>query len=50
MDTKSVSSPIGSFDAAYNQIGLHKLSFIGQSKSKHPKDQKLQKSIDKFFF
>ena len=49
MDTKSVSSPIGSFDAAYNQIGLHKLSFIGQSQSKHPKDQKLQKSIDNFF-
>jgi len=49
MDTKSVSSPIGSFDAAYNQIGLHKLSFIGQSQSKHPKDHKLQKSIDNFF-
>jgi len=49
MNIKSVSSPIGSFDAAYNQIGLHKLSFIGQSKSKHPKDQKLQKSIDNFF-
>ncbi|MDB9770274.1 methylated-DNA--[protein]-cysteine S-methyltransferase [Gammaproteobacteria bacterium] len=49
MNTKSISSPIGSFDAAYNQIGLHKLSFIGQSQSKYPKDQKLQKSIDNFF-
>ena len=49
MNFKSVSSPIGSFDASYNQIGLHKLSFIGQSQSKHPKDQKLQKSIDNFF-
>ena len=49
MNTKSVSSPIGSFDAFYNQIGLYKLSFIGQSQSKHPKDKKLQKSIDNFF-
>ena len=49
MNFKSVSSPIGSLDASYNQIGLHKLSFIGQSQSKHPKDQKLQKSIDNFF-
>ena len=49
MDTKSVSSPIGSFDAVYSEIGLHKLSFIGQSQSKHLKDQELQKSIDNFF-
>ena len=49
MNIKSVSSPIGSFDAAYNQIGLYKLSFVGQSQSQHPKDQKLQKSIDNFF-
>ena len=49
MNTKSVSSPIGSFDAFYNQIGLYKLSFIGQSQSKHPKDKKLRKSIDDFF-
>lgn len=49
MNTKSVSSPIGFFDAVYNEIGLKKLSFIGQSRSGHPKDQKLQKSIDNFF-
>ena len=49
MNIKSVLSPIGSFDAAYNQIGLYKLSFVGQSQSQHPKDQKLQKSIDNFF-
>ena len=49
MNIKSVSSPIGSFDAAYNQLGLHKLSFIGQSQSKYPRDQRLQISIDNFF-
>ena len=49
MNTKSVSSPIGSFDAFYNEIGLIQLSFLGECKSKHPQDQKLQKSIDDFF-
>ena len=49
MIVKSVSSPIGFFDAIYNEIGLVKLSFIGQSKSKHPADDNLQRSIDLFF-
>ena len=41
MNIKSVSSPIGSFDAAYNQIGLHKLSFIGQSQSQASKGSEI---------
>ena len=49
MIIKSVSSPIGSFDAIYNEIGLVELSFIGQRKSKHSPDNKLQKSISLFF-
>jgi len=49
MIIKSVSSPIGSFDAIYNEIGLVELSFIGQRKSKHSPDNKLQKSINLFF-
>ncbi|MDC1401402.1 methylated-DNA--[protein]-cysteine S-methyltransferase [Gammaproteobacteria bacterium] len=49
MNTKSISSPIGTFDAFYNQIGLCKLSFIGQSHSEHPKDERLQKSVNNFF-
>ena len=49
MFIKSISSPIGSFDAIYNDVGLVELSFIGQSQSKHSKDDKLQKSVDLFF-
>jgi methylated-DNA-[protein]-cysteine S-methyltransferase len=49
MDIRSVSSPIGFFNAIYNEIGLKQLSFLGQKESKHPNDQKLQKSIDNFF-
>jgi methylated-DNA-[protein]-cysteine S-methyltransferase len=49
MFIKSISTPIGSFDAIYNDVGLVELSFIGQSQSKHSKDDKLQKSVDLFF-
>ena len=49
MFIKSISSPIGSFDAIYNDVGLVELSFIGQSQSKHSKDENLQKSVDLFF-
>ena len=49
MIIKSVSSPIGSFDAVYNEVGLVKLSFLGQSQSKHSIDDNLQKSVDLFF-
>ena len=49
MIIKSVSSPIGFFDAKYNEIWLVELSFIGQNKSKHPADDNLQRSIDLFF-
>jgi O-6-methylguanine DNA methyltransferase len=49
MIIKSISSPIGSFDAIYNDVGLVELSFIGQSQSKHSKDDNLQKSVDLFF-
>ncbi|MBC8221214.1 MAG: methylated-DNA--[protein]-cysteine S-methyltransferase [SAR86 cluster bacterium] len=49
MFIKSISSPIGSFDAIYNDVGLVELSFIGQSQSKHSKDDNLQKSVDLFF-
>ena len=49
MFIKSISSPIGSFDAIYNDVGLVELSFIGQSQSKHSKDDNLQKSDDLFF-
>ena len=49
MFIKSISSPIGSFDAIYNDAGLVELSFIGQSQSKHSKDDNLQKSVDLFF-
>ena len=50
MIIKSISSPIGSFDAVYNEVGLVELSFLGQSQSKHSKDDNLQKSVDLFFF
>ena len=49
MFIKSISSPIGSFDAIFNDVGLVELSFIGQSQSKHSKDDNLQKSVDLFF-
>lgn len=49
MFIKSISTPIGSFDAIYNDVGLVELSFIGQSQSKHSKDDNLQKSVDLFF-
>ena len=49
MNIKSVSTPIGFFNAVYNYTGINKLSFNGQHQSKYPKDQKLQKSIDAFF-
>ena len=49
MFIKSISSPIGSFDAIYNDVGLVELSFIGQSQSKHSRDDNLQKSVDLFF-
>ena len=49
MIIKSISSPIGSFDAVYNEVGLVKLSFLGQSQSKHSIDDNLQKSVDLFF-
>ena len=49
MIIKSISSPIGSFDAIYNDVGLVELSFIGQSQSKHSKDDNLQKNVDLFF-
>jgi len=49
MFIKSVSSPIGFFDAVYSDKGLRKLSFLGQSRSRHPSDLKLQESINGFF-
>ena len=49
MIIKSVSSPIGSFDAVYNEVGLVKLSFLGQSQSKHSIDDNLQRSVNLFF-
>ena len=49
MIIKSISSPIGSFDAVYNEVGLVELSFLGQSQSKHSIDDNLQKSVDLFF-
>tara|TARA_B100000686_G_C16689981_1_gene917037 strand:- start:177 stop:626 length:450 start_codon:yes stop_codon:yes gene_type:complete len=49
MDIRSVSSPIGFFNAIFNEIGLKQLSFLGQKKSKYPIDQKLQNSIEHFF-
>ena len=49
MIIKSISSPIGSFDAVYNEVGLVELSFLGQSQSKHSKDDNLQRSVDLFF-
>ena len=49
MFIKAVSSPIGFFDAVYSDKGLRKLSFLGQNRSMHPIDLKLQKSIDSFF-
>ena len=49
MIIKSVSSPIGSFDAVYNEVGLVKLSFLGQSQSKYSTDDNLQRSVDLFF-
>ena len=49
MIIKSISSPIGSFDAVYNEVGLVKLSFLGQSQSKHSIDDNLQRSVNLFF-
>ena len=49
MDIRSVSSPIGFFNAIFNEIGLKQLSFLGQKKSKYSIDQKLQNSIENFF-
>ena len=49
MFIKSVSSPIGFFDAFYSNKGLRKLSFLGRHRSRHPSDLKLQKSINDFF-
>ena len=49
MIIKSISSPIGSFDAVYNEVGLVELSFLGQSQSKHSKDDNLQRSVYLFF-
>ena len=49
MIIKSISSPIGSFDAVYNEVGLVELSFLGQSQSKHSKDDNLQRSVNLFF-
>ena len=46
---KTVSSPIGFFNAVYSDKGLKKLSFLGRNRSGHPSDLKLQKSIDGFF-
>ena len=50
MIIKSISSPIGSFDAVYNEVGLVELSFLGQSQSKYSIDDNLQRSVDLFFF
>jgi len=49
MFIKSVSSPIGFFDAFYSDKGLRKLSFLGRNRSRYPSDLKLQKSINGFF-
>ena len=49
MIIKSISSPIGSFDAVYNEVGLVELSFLGQSQSKYSIDDNLQRSVDLFF-
>mgnify|MGYP001288916142 FL=1 len=49
MIIKSISSPIGSFDAVYNEVGLVELSFLGQSQSKHSIDDNLQRSVNLFF-
>ena len=49
MIIKSISSPIGSFVAVYNEVGLVELSFLGQSQSKYSIDDNLQRSVDLFF-
>ena len=49
MIIKSISSPIGFFDAVYNEVGLVELSFLGQSQSKYSIDDNLQRSVDLFF-
>ena len=49
MLVKSVSSPIGSFDATFSKYGLKSLAFIGDTPSNYPCDPELQKSIDSFF-
>ena len=49
MFIRSVSSPIGFFDAIYSDEGLRKLSFLGQNRSRYSGDPKLQKSINSFF-
>jgi O-6-methylguanine DNA methyltransferase len=46
---KSVSSPIGFFDATFSKDGLMSLTFIGDSPSKYPCDPELQKYVDSFF-
>ena len=49
MLVKSVSSPIGSFDATYSKDGLKSLAFIGDSPSNYPYDPELQKYVNSFF-
>ena len=49
MLVKSVSSPIGFFDATFSKYGLKSLAFIGDIPSNYPCDPELQKSVDSFF-
>ncbi len=49
MDIRSVSSPIGFFNAIFSEIGLKQLSYLGRMKSKYPIDQNLQNSVENFF-
>jgi O6-methylguanine-DNA--protein-cysteine methyltransferase len=49
MLVKSVSSPIGFFDATFSKYGLKSLAFTGDTPSNYPCDPELQKSVDSFF-
>ena len=49
MNTKTVNTPIGSFNSFYSSLGLSKLIFIGKRKSKYNKDMQLQTLVDQFF-
>ena len=49
MNIKYVSSPVGFFHAAYSELGLKMLCFLGAKPSQYTHDETLQQHVDNFF-